>query len=117
VNLLPSTPETVGILNTDVFNKMKASAHLVSVGGGGVVDEPSLAHAILSAKLRGAALDTFSNEPVHPENPLLPLVRKGFNVLLTPHTAAVRTIPYNHTRDFDNIRRFLAREPLLFQVV
>lgn len=117
VNLLPNTPETVDTFNTNVFNSMKSSAYLVSVGGGGVVDEPALAHAILSAKLRGAALDTFSTEPIHAENPLLPLVRKGFNVLLTPHTAAVRTIPYNHSRDFDNIRRFLAREPLLFQVV
>lgn len=117
VNLLPRTPQTVGTLGRDVFARMKPSAYLISVGGGGVVDEAALAHALLSAQLRGAALDTFSQEPIHAENPLLPLARKGFNVLLTPHTGAARTIPYNLARDFDNIRRFLAHEPLRFQVV
>ncbi|HSM54897.1 MAG TPA: NAD(P)-dependent oxidoreductase [Candidatus Sulfomarinibacteraceae bacterium] len=87
-NLLPYFPQTDQLLDKTFFDKMKPGACLVSSGSGSVINEQDLAEAIRSGKLGGAALDTFEWEPLRPENPLIPLAKKGYNVLLTPHIAA-----------------------------
>ncbi|MFW5943061.1 MAG: NAD(P)-dependent oxidoreductase [Chloroflexota bacterium] len=87
-NLLPYFPQTDLWLDKAFFDKMKPGACVVSSGSGSVIDEQDLADAIRSGRLGGAALDTFEWEPLRPENPLIPLAKKGYNVLLTPHIAA-----------------------------
>lgn len=88
VNLLPYHPETERSLNAETFAAMKAGAFLVSVGSGSVIDEVALADAITSGKLASAALDTYEWEPIKPDNPLIALAKSGYNIILTPHTAA-----------------------------
>ncbi|MEO0562628.1 MAG: NAD(P)-dependent oxidoreductase [Chloroflexota bacterium] len=95
---------------------MKTSAYFVGVGGARSVDEDAIAAALKNAKLRGAAFDSYALEPVHRKNPLLWLAQTGYNVLLTPHTAAVGA-PDDTARRFDNIRRHISHEPLTNQVV
>ena len=87
-NLLPYFAFTDMLLDADFFAGMKDGACLASCGSGSVIDEKALAEAVESAKLGGAALDTFEWEPVRADNPLIALANAGFNVLLTPHIAA-----------------------------
>ena len=87
-NLLPYFPCTDLLINAGYFAKMKDGACLVSCGSGSVIDEADLAEAINAGKLGGAALDTFEWEPIKADNPLIALAKAGYNVLLTPHTAA-----------------------------
>lgn len=87
--LLPYFPETALSLNDEFFHKMKPGSIFVSCGGSGVVDEDALARALQSGQLFGAALDTFTYEPIAKNDPLLPLANDPhMNLYLTPHTAA-----------------------------
>lgn len=80
---MPLLPETRGLLNKQVFAKMKQGVYLVCAARGGVIDENDLLAALDSGQVAGAALDVFASEP--PEaNPLLAHPR----VVATPHIGA-----------------------------
>ena len=121
VNLLPFVPGTDMLLNADVFAQMKPRAYLVSCGSGSTIDEAALAEAVRSGKLFGAALDTFEYEPIQANNPLIAAAKEGFNILLTPHTAAGTADHDGQTpdraEDYTNITNFLMDRSLVYQVV
>jgi len=79
----PLTPENAGMINSAAINKMKDGAILLNTARGGLLDEAAVAHALHTGKLRGAALDVVSQEPIVPENPLL----TAPNCIITPHMA------------------------------
>jgi phosphoglycerate dehydrogenase-like enzyme len=118
-NLLPYFPGTDLMINAGYFAKMKDGACLVSCGSGSVIDESDLAEAIKAGKLGGAALDTFEWEPIKADNPLIALAKAGYNVLLTPHTAAGASpaAAKERLKDYTNITRHIKGEPLLNRVV
>ena len=82
---IPATDETRGMINAEVFEKMKTDAVLINASRGGIVDEKALAEALTNGIIAGAGLDVFRSEPVEESNPLLGLD----NCILTPHTAAL----------------------------
>lgn len=120
VNLLPYHTSTDMLLNEAVFSQMKAGAYLVSCGSGSVIDEAALSAAVVSGKLAGAALDTFEWEPIKANNPLISAAKEGYNILLTPHTAAAtqHTLAPEASRsqDYINILNHLAGQPLLYRI-
>ncbi len=59
---------------------MKKDAFLVNISRGNIVDEEALYRALKEGRIRGAALDVFSQEPPT-GSPLFSLD----NVILTPH--------------------------------
>ena len=77
----PSTVETRGMVNADAFEAVKDNAVFINLGRGPVVDEEALLGALKNGKLKGAALDVFSVEPLPKDNELWGLD----NVLLSPH--------------------------------
>lgn len=117
VSLLPYSPETVRYLNADRLARMKPTAILVHAGSGGVVDEQALAQALTSGRIFGAALDTYEWEPIPPDHPLLRLPDE-VNLLLTPHVAAGDPARYRAELAgyYENPRRALASEPILYRV-
>ncbi len=80
----PLTEETRGMLNKEMFDKMKPSAMVLNCARGGIVNEADLFDALSSGKLAGAALDVFEKEPTTIENPLFKLN----NFICTPHLGA-----------------------------
>jgi phosphoglycerate dehydrogenase-like enzyme len=110
VNVLPVTPSTRGVFDAGAFAAMKPSAVFVNIGRGGTVDEPALIEALLGGGIAGAALDVFETEPLPAESPLWRMP----NVLVSPHRAGDHE---GWERDVvalfvDNLRRFVAGEPL-----
>ncbi|MBB3589704.1 D-3-phosphoglycerate dehydrogenase [Rhizobium sp. BK529] len=97
----PAKPETAGLIGAAAISRMKAGALLINTARGALVDERAVAAALHSGKLAGAAFDTFSEEPINPENPLL----KAPNVILTPHIASQTTAAVERTglQTADNI--------------
>lgn len=79
----PLFPETQALINKDTIAKMKVGAILLNTSRGPVIDEQAVTEALESGKLRGAAMDVVSEEPIRGNNPLL----KAPNCILTPHMA------------------------------
>jgi phosphoglycerate dehydrogenase-like enzyme len=107
----PKIPETIGLIGAAELAAMKPGSYLVGVTRGGIVDEEALADALRRGHLAGAGLDVFSQEPLPPESPLWELK----NLIITPHVAGVSQRRPQRTYEFfrENLRRYLAGEPLL----
>jgi len=106
----PITPETRGMIGAAEIAAMKSSAVLINVGRGPVVDEAALIEALESGKIRGAALDVFTVEPLPAGHPFYRMT----NVLLSPHTAdRVEGFLGPPVEAFlENLERFLNGKPL-----
>jgi phosphoglycerate dehydrogenase-like enzyme len=119
VNLLPYSTATNQAINAACLARMKTGAFLVSCGSGSVIDETALAAAVQSGRLAGAALDTLEWEPIRADNPLLTLARQGYNLVLTPHTAAGDTTAAAAERAamYSTIINHIAGRPLAHQLV
>ena len=110
VNVLPITSATRGMFDAKAFASMKPSAVFVNIGRGSTVDEPALVEALRDGVIAGAALDVFAVEPLPAESALWRMP----NVLVSPHRAG------DHegwgsdvvALFLDNLRRFIADEPL-----
>jgi glyoxylate/hydroxypyruvate reductase A len=86
--LLPQTPETVGLLNTALFRKLKrdgalGGAFLINAARGALQVEADIARALDEGVLAGATLDVFQEEPLPPQSPLWTHPK----VTITPHNA------------------------------
>ena len=77
----PQTPQTEGLIGAEQLALMKASACLVNIARGRIVDEDALIMALQENRIAGAGLDVFAYEPLPANSPLCSLG----NVILTPH--------------------------------
>jgi D-3-phosphoglycerate dehydrogenase len=80
---VPLTPLTRHMISTKEFNMMKDGVMIIDCSRGGVVDQEALYQALVSGKVKGAALDVFEEEP--PKNSKLLTLN---NVIATPHIGA-----------------------------
>jgi lactate dehydrogenase-like 2-hydroxyacid dehydrogenase len=102
-----------GLISREVIEALGPDGLLVNVARGSVVDEDALIAALKSGALGAAALDVFVQEPTPPER------WAGLdNALLTPHEAggSVETVGRMMNLAFENIRLFLAGEPLTAEI-
>ena len=107
----PHTPETHNLIGRAELAAMKPSACLINVARGALVDEPALIEALQNGAIAGAGLDVFAQEPLPADSPLWRMP----NVIISPHAA-----DYNDRYEgraaqvfAENLRRYLAGEPLL----
>jgi glyoxylate/hydroxypyruvate reductase len=89
VCLLPSTAATRGILNLDLFRKLKYNgplhgAYLINAGRGSLQVDADIVAALEEGSLTHAILDVFPTEPLPLASPLWTHPR----VWITPHNAA-----------------------------
>lgn len=82
---VPLTDETRGSISTEQFDALGETGVLINTARGGVIDEAALIDALSRDAIGGAGLDTFENEPLGDDNPLVTDDR----VLLTPHIGGV----------------------------
>ncbi len=80
---VPLTSHTRHILSTKEFNMMKDGVMIIDCSRGGVVDQVALYQALVSGKVKAAAVDVFEEEP--PKNSKLLTLK---NVIATPHIGA-----------------------------
>jgi len=82
--ICPLNEETRHMIGEKQLKMMKKSAFLINAARGPIVDEKVLIKALNEGWIRGAGLDTFEQEPIQNDNPLL----KMDNVILSPHALA-----------------------------
>lgn len=79
----PLTEDNTGIINQTSIEKMKDGAILLNTARGPLLNEADVAAALQSGKLRVAAVDVVSYEPIREHNPLY----TAPNCIITPHMA------------------------------
>jgi glyoxylate/hydroxypyruvate reductase A len=107
VCLLPATPATRGLLNLDMFRRLKydgvlGGGYLINAGRGALQVDADIIAALEEGTLKGATLDVFPTEPLSVASPLW-LHPK---VTITPHNAgwsAPRAIVGNILRQIDRV--------------
>jgi phosphoglycerate dehydrogenase-like enzyme len=110
LDALPLTQRTRAMFDAKAFDAMRSSAHFVNVGRGATVDEDALIEAVRSGAIAGASLDVFVEEPLPAHSPLWSMP----TVAVSPHISG----DLNDWEEavvglfVDNLRRFVAGEPL-----
>ncbi|WP_395340580.1 NAD(P)-dependent oxidoreductase [Ningiella sp. W23] len=86
VNLLPSTEETKGIIDTDFLSALPKHAVLINAGRGDAIQsEEALSKALNDKHLRAAVLDVCQQEPLEENSSLY----TASNAWITNHSAAI----------------------------
>jgi phosphoglycerate dehydrogenase-like enzyme len=81
---LPLTPETEGMVNSDVLAGAKDGIVVVNTGRGKTVDAQAMTAALESGKVACYATDVWPSDPPSPDYPIL----EAPNVLMAPHLGA-----------------------------
>ena len=89
VALMPSTPETRGLVNRKTLSWLPSGSYFINAGRGDLVNEQDLVDALDGGSLAGAALDVFETEPLPPDSTLW----THDKVYLTPHIASITHPP------------------------
>ncbi len=108
VNLLPDTPETENIIDSQFLRQLRAGAILINAGRGHAIVDDDLIEALDDGQLSAAVLDVFREEPLPSTHPFW----HHPNITITSHTAAISR-PEDVVGVFiDNARRYLKGLPL-----
>lgn len=97
------------LIGEDELYAMKATAVLVNVARGGLLDEDALVRALREGRLRGAMLDVTREEPLPAESPLW----TAPNLLITPHISGNAPESWRWGVEFfcGNLRLYLEGTP------
>lgn len=79
----PLNNQTEKTVNEYTLSLMKPTAFIINTSRGGVIDEFALANALKTKRIKGAALDVLTKEPMQKDCPLFGLD----NCIITPHIA------------------------------
>jgi len=108
---LPLTSETKGLIGEEELRNMKATAYLINVARGEIIDEEALVRALDEHWIAGAGLDVFSTEPLPTDSKLWELP----NVIFSPHVAGGMEDYFVRATELfcENLRRYLCGKKLL----
>jgi len=106
----PLTEQTEKIISEQALMRMKDGAILLNTARGQLLDEAAVARALSTGKLRSAAVDVVSSEPMRADNPLL----HAPNCIITPHMAWTATESRQRILNCtaDSIHAFLQGAPV-----
>jgi phosphoglycerate dehydrogenase-like enzyme len=106
----PLTNETRGLVDAAALARLPATARVINVARGQIIDEPALIAALQHGRLAGAYLDVFDQEPLPADSPLWDLP----NVIISPHDSSASS--GNAARISElflrNLEHWLRNEPL-----
>ncbi|KOC68674.1 Glyoxylate/hydroxypyruvate reductase A [Habropoda laboriosa] len=110
INVLPSSKNTVGLLNGNVLqNCTNRGSILINIGRGTIIKEADLLNALKQQWILGAVLDVFEEEPLPKESKLWKLPQ----VTISPHISGI-TRAQDVVQFFnENYQKFVKGEKLL----
>lgn len=106
----PATPETHHMIDASALARMKPTAHLVNIARGALIDQDALHEALDRDQLAMASLDAVDPEPLPKGHWMYkhPKVRLSAHISWSSHLGAESLFE----GFVDNLRRYLAGEPL-----
>lgn len=112
VGLLPLTPETRGMFDRAIFERLNRHGPLggpifLNAGRGGSQVESDLIACLSDGTLKAASLDVFEREPLVADSPLWAME----NVVITPHAAAASEVRALFRHVQEQISRIEAGKP------
>jgi glyoxylate/hydroxypyruvate reductase len=108
INMLPSTPQTRGLLTRERLALLRPGAYVVNASRGDQLDLDALCALLDSGQLGGALLDVFPLEPLPTDHPLWVHPR----VRITPHVAACTLVEPAVAQIVANIERLRRALPM-----
>ncbi len=107
--LAPLDDTTRNMVDAQVFGAMKATAFIVNLARGDVIDEAAMIAALQAGHIAGAGLDVFSVEPPTPSN----LLWEMPNVMITPRIGGMSDIYADQIFPVveHNLRALIERRP------
>lgn len=107
---VPLTEESRYLIGEAELSAMKRNAVIVNIARGAVIDQQALIRAVKNGVIGGVALDVTDPEPLPPDSELWRLD----NVMITPHISGGTPKYMDRAIELfcDNLRRYLAGEPL-----
>ena len=110
INVLPSTPNTIGLLNGNVLENCKNRGSVfINIGRGTIIKEIDLLTALEKQWISGAILDVFEEEPLPTESKLWTLPQ----VTISPHVSGVSRAEDVVQFFVENYKKFVKGENLL----
>jgi phosphoglycerate dehydrogenase-like enzyme len=111
---LPLHAGTSQLIDGALLRRMKPDSTFINTARGAVVNEPDLVAVLSERPDLYAVLDTIAQEPPPSDSPLLRLP----NAIVTPHLAGSMCLECRRMgiMMIDELRRYLANEPLLGEV-
>lgn len=108
ISAMPSTKETIGMINKSKFDIMKQGSVFINIGRGDLVNQTDLENCI--DKFRGVALDVFEQEPLPSESKLW----ECENVIITPHNSWLsdKNKQRNLEMIYNNLKNYIEGKPL-----
>ncbi len=104
VNLLPLTDQTEGILNLDLFKKLREPSFLINVGRGEHLVDEDLIYALDTSAIQYAYLDVFAQEPLPDSHPFW----SRDHIFITPHIASITDPDNLASLVVENYKRLLS---------
>ncbi|XP_006611078.1 uncharacterized protein LOC102673408 isoform X2 [Apis dorsata] len=110
INVLPSTPNTLGLLNGNVLQNCKNRGSVfINIGRGTIIKEADLLHALEQQWILGAILDVFEEEPLSKESKLWTLPQ----VTISPHISGTSRAQDIVKFFIQNYEKYIKGEKLL----
>lgn len=108
----PLMESTRNLLGPAEFDQMTKRPLVINAARGGLVDERALVDALKADKIRGAAFDVVTTEPIPDDHPFLEIMDRP-NFILTPHVAwaSIEAIQGLADQMVDNIDAYVAGSP------
>jgi len=102
---LPLNENSIGLINKDKLNYMKDTSVLINISRGEIIVQDDLIEALKNKKIRAAALDVTSPEPLPKDSQLWELE----NVFITPHNSVSSPYLYDRITELliENIQKYL----------
>jgi phosphoglycerate dehydrogenase-like enzyme len=107
----PLTPDTTSLIGAEELKAMKASACIINIGRGGIIDEDALVKALDEKQIAGAGLDVTAVEPLPPESRLWDYD----NVIISPHVSGGMEDYMQKATDLfcENLQRYISGRKLI----
>jgi D-3-phosphoglycerate dehydrogenase len=93
-------PENTNMFSDAEFEMMKDHSYLINLSRGKVINIEALRNAVLSGKIKGAAVDVFPQEPKTNNEEFISELRGLPNVIITPHIGGSTLEAQQNIADF-----------------